>query len=178
MTKTLSAKLPSAALLSLLAAAGCSNDRAKVAFVSPMGLSGSPIVSVSVMFDREVVSDLDLGEELARGPFQLTPAVRGTFRWEHPDEVVFTTTEALAEGQTYKVRIDSSVIAEDGVRLDDYDWTFEWNRAAEAHSRPALDLGAPDAGEGSSDGAVNPDAGPDANPDANPDAKFEEEEGC
>lgn len=169
MTKTLSAKLPplSAALLSLLAAAGCSNDRAKVAFASPMGLSGSPIVAVSVMFDREVASELDLGEELARGPFTITPAVRGTFRWEHQDEVVFTTREALAEGQTYKVTIDGSVLAEDGVRLDDYAWTFEWNREVdEAHSRPVLDLGTPDAGQGAADGAVNLDA------------KFEEEEGC
>ena len=133
MTKTTSktklVKLFSAAVLALLAGPGCSAQKARVAFASPMGVSGSPIVTVSVMFDREIVSDLEVGEELARGPFTITPAVSGTFRWDHQDEVVFTTSEALPDGQTYQVKIDSTQRALDGSKLDSYDWTFKFDRA-------------------------------------------------
>lgn len=133
MTKTMPqtkiVKLLSAAVLALLAGPGCSPQKARVAFASPMGVSGSPIVTVSVMFDREIVSDLDVGEEIARGPFTITPAVSGTFRWDHQDEVVFTSTEALPDGQTYKVQIDSTQRALDGSKLDSYDWTFKFDRA-------------------------------------------------
>lgn len=107
-------------------------------------------MSISVMFDREIVTDLELGEEIQRGPFTITPALDGTFRWEQPDEVVFTPKFAVAEGQEHKVALDSTVLAQDGSPLDTYGWTFAWNRNAAAFldeekpSTPA-DLGDDDA---------------------------------
>lgn len=134
-------KLCSIAALSLLAGTGCSSGKARVAFASPMGLSSSPVMSISVMFDREIVTDLDLGEEVERGPFLIAPAVEGTFRWEQPDEVVFTPKFAIAEGQEHKVVLDGTVLAQDGSPLDTYGWTFAW---AADKTAPA-DLGDDDA---------------------------------
>lgn len=142
-------KLCSVAALSLLAGTGCSSGKARVAFASPMGLSSSPVMSISVMFDREIVTDLELGEEIQHGPFTISPALDGTFRWEQPDEVVFTPKFAVAEGQEHKVALDSTVLAQDGSPLDTYGWTFAWNHKAAAllddePSAPA-DLGDDDA---------------------------------
>lgn len=142
-------KLCSVAALSLLAGTGCSSGKARVAFASPMGLSSAPVMSISVMFDREIVTDLELGEEIQHGPFTISPALDGTFRWEQPDEVVFTPKFAVAEGQEHKVALDSTVLAQDGSPLDTYGWTFAWNRNAAAidddePSAPA-DLGDDDA---------------------------------
>ena len=92
------------------------------------------------MFDREIVSDLDVGEDLAQGPFTITPAVAGTFRWDHQDEVVFTT-DAIADGQTYSVTIDSSKKALDGARLDKYEWSFQWKASLGERTVEQADAG-------------------------------------
>ncbi len=58
---------------------------------------------ISVLLDRPVAADDQLGRPLAHPPFQIDPRPEGHWRWAAPDRLVFELAHPLLPGRVYSV---------------------------------------------------------------------------
>ena len=107
----------------------------KVAFVSPEGAVGV-VTEVNVVFDRPV-HPLGVVSE-GPAPFQVLPAVPGSFRWVGSRAAVFTSEKRLPFATAFSVDVPAGLAALDGTRLEAAQhFTFETRRPTLQSSTPS-----------------------------------------
>ncbi|HTS43860.1 MAG TPA: hypothetical protein VMH01_05650, partial [Puia sp.] len=61
-------------------------------------------------FDKSLVSDSLLGQWDSTQYISFEPKIEGRFRWEHPDELVFSPAKPLSPATTYKASLNSDLL--------------------------------------------------------------------
>jgi uncharacterized protein YfaS (alpha-2-macroglobulin family) len=70
-----------------------------------------PIQNLSFRFSKQLVPDSLLNRWDSTAFIEFEPNIRGRFRWEHGDELIFSPAEPMAPATTYKATISSEVLA-------------------------------------------------------------------
>jgi len=89
--------------------ASCSKNTATLSFTNAKGevpLLGNLIFR----FDHSLAADSMLNAWDSTDYISFEPKIRGRFRWQAPDELVFSPAEPLAPATTYKAKIRSAVL--------------------------------------------------------------------
>lgn len=96
-------------LVGLLAFAGCKRNSISLDFTNAKG--EVPLLTNLVFrFDRSLVGDSLLNNWDSTDYISFEPAIAGRFRWESPDELVFSPAQPLAPATTYKARVRNAVL--------------------------------------------------------------------
>jgi hypothetical protein len=66
--------------------------------------------NLTFRFDQTLVSDSLVDQWDSTRYVEFEPRIPGRFRWEHPDELVFSPAQPLAPATTYKATIKSAVL--------------------------------------------------------------------
>src|SRR5580704_7321121 len=61
-------------------------------------------------FDQPLVSDSLVDQWDSTRYVDFEPKIPGRFRWEHPDELVFSPSQALAPATTFKATLRSEIL--------------------------------------------------------------------
>lgn len=67
--------------------------------------------NLSFRFSKQLVPDSLLNRWDSTAYIEFEPKIRGRFRWEHGDELIFSPAEPLAPATTYKATIGSEVLS-------------------------------------------------------------------
>ena len=62
-------------------------------------------------FNKDLIPDSLLGSWDTTDFMQLVPAVRGKFKWNAANELVFSPAEGFAPGTTYEAKLTNSIVA-------------------------------------------------------------------
>src|ERR1700722_14180862 len=66
--------------------------------------------NLSFRFDQTLVSDSLVDQWDSTQYVEFEPKIAGRFRWEHPDELVFSPAQALAPATNYKATLKDAVL--------------------------------------------------------------------
>jgi alpha-2-macroglobulin len=66
--------------------------------------------NLSFRFDQSLVSDSHVDQWDSTQYVEFEPRIPGRFRWEHPDELVFSPAQPLKPATTYKATIKSTIL--------------------------------------------------------------------
>ena len=66
--------------------------------------------NLSFRFDQPLVSDSLVDQWDSTRYVDFEPKIPGRFRWEHPDELVFSPAQPLAPATTYKATLKSAIL--------------------------------------------------------------------
>jgi hypothetical protein len=66
--------------------------------------------NLTFRFDQALVSDSLVDQWDSTGYIDFEPKIPGRFRWEHPDELVFSPAQPLAPATTYKATLRSAIL--------------------------------------------------------------------
>ncbi|MCA9001485.1 MAG: hypothetical protein KDB61_06150, partial [Planctomycetes bacterium] len=91
-------------------------DSVRVLRVEPAGILNQAS-ELTVVFDRPVASEDQLGETLEESPFALEPARDGRWRWTSPTELQFELAEPLPAGRRFHIQAQGDFEARTGLRL-------------------------------------------------------------
>ncbi len=112
----------------------------QVVTVSPRGTAASPAESqrIVVTFNQPVVALSGLSDQpVTTGPFSITPAITGTFRWLGTSSVEFQPDKPLPLATKFTVTIPAGLKAASGASLAQaYTWSFETARPQVVRTLP------------------------------------------
>src|ERR1700722_6095974 len=69
-----------------------------------------PLGNLTFRFDQPLVSDSLVDQWDSTQYIEFEPKIAGRFRWEHPDELVFSPAQALAPATTFKATLKDAVL--------------------------------------------------------------------
>src|SRR5580692_9379240 len=69
-----------------------------------------PLGNLTFRFDQPLVSDSLVDQWDSTQYIEFEPRIAGRFRWEHPDELVFSPAQALAPATTFKATLRSEIL--------------------------------------------------------------------
>jgi len=125
-------------LLLITAAAGWSGEL-EVLSVTPKGSVGAitDALSIVVTFSEPMVALKATPEGLASGPLQITPAIKGKYRWMGTRTLVFTPLDTLPVATRFEATIPAGTKALSGAQLSQsFSWSFETLRPLLLQSEP------------------------------------------
>src|SRR6185437_7635844 len=67
--------------------------------------------NLTFRFDQPLVSDSLVDQWDSTEYVDFEPRIPGRFRWEHPDELVFSPAQPLAPATNYKARITNAILS-------------------------------------------------------------------
>jgi uncharacterized protein YfaS (alpha-2-macroglobulin family) len=88
----------------------CNRNAVKLADTNAKG-EIQPLQNLVFRFNKQLVPDSLLNRWDSTGYVEFEPKIRGRFRWEHGDELIFSPAESLAPATTYKASIGKEVLA-------------------------------------------------------------------
>ncbi len=115
--------------------------------VSPKGNIGvlTDQVDVVVTFSEPMVALKATGEEPEKALLQITPSIRGKYRWMGTRTLMFSAQQSLPLATAFQVKVPAGTKALSGNELPvDYSWTFETARPIFVNSEPAEEVGGVD----------------------------------
>jgi alpha-2-macroglobulin len=69
-----------------------------------------PLGNLTFRFDQSLVSDSLVDQWDSTQYIEFEPKIAGRFRWEHPDELVFSPAQALAPATTFKATLKDAIL--------------------------------------------------------------------
>ena len=69
-----------------------------------------PLGNLTFRFDQPLVSDSLVDQWDSTQYIEFEPKIAGRFRWEHPDELVFSPAQALAPATTFKASLKDAIL--------------------------------------------------------------------
>ncbi|MFT3824842.1 MAG: MG2 domain-containing protein [Chitinophagaceae bacterium] len=69
-----------------------------------------PLGNLVFRFDKQLVSDSLLNQWDSTEYISFEPKIRGRFRWEHPDELVFSPAGPLPPATTFKAKLNNDIL--------------------------------------------------------------------
>src|SRR5579862_6460721 len=66
--------------------------------------------NLTFRFDQSLVSDSLVDQWDSTGYVDFEPKIPGRFRWEHPDELVFSPAQPLAPATNYKATLRNAIL--------------------------------------------------------------------
>ena len=69
-----------------------------------------PLGNLTFRFDQPLVSDSLVDQWDSTQYIEFEPKIAGRFRWEHPDELVFSPAQALAPATTFKATLKDAIL--------------------------------------------------------------------
>jgi len=135
--------------------AACSRNTVNLEYTNAKG-DVQQLGNLVFRFDKELMKDSLLNRWDSTGYVSFEPKIEGRFRWEHPDELVFSPAQPLAPATSYKARISDEVLQfskynsvgkADNIRfntpdlkLDNSNITWIASEQAPATASPQLDI--------------------------------------
>ncbi len=110
---------------------GVQSGEVTVVSAAPKGLieDVDEFYSVVVIFNQPMVALQALPEGDGTGPLTISPAVKGKYRWQGTNTLVFTPSERLPMASRFSVTIPAGLKSVSGATLTrPYQWTFETQR--------------------------------------------------
>ena len=108
----------------VLLVVSCNRNAVNLADTNARG-EVQPLQNFSFRFSKQLVPDSLLNRWDSVAYVEFEPNIRGRFRWEHGDELIFSPSEPLAPATTYKASISKEVLAfskfgqiEDGNKIE------------------------------------------------------------
>src|SRR5688572_13788887 len=69
-----------------------------------------PLGNLIFRFDKSLVADSLLNQWDSTEYISFEPKIPGRFRWEHPDELVFSPAQPLPPATTFKAKLQSDLL--------------------------------------------------------------------
>jgi alpha-2-macroglobulin len=111
---SLKLKFASAFLLILFFTA-CNRTSVKLVYTSAKG-EIEPIQNLVFTFDKPLINDSLAGSWDSTEYIQFTPAVKGRFRWEKPDQLVFSPAMPFMPATEYKADLQSELLEHSAIK--------------------------------------------------------------
>jgi alpha-2-macroglobulin len=87
----------------------CSRNTVNLDFTNAKG-EVQQLGNLVFRFDKALVNDSLLNQWDSTEYVSFTPAIQGRFRWESPDQLVFSPAQPLAPATTYKAKVSTEVL--------------------------------------------------------------------
>ena len=130
----------------------CQKNAVSLSFTNAKG-EVAQLGNLVFRFNHSLAKDSMLNNWDSTNYISFTPSIAGKFRWESPDELVFSPAQPLAPATTYKANINKSVlkfseynsvkngdIAFKTPALDLLSSQFVWKGESSSNAIPQLDL--------------------------------------
>lgn len=88
----------------------CNRNAVKLAETNAKG-EVQPLQNLVFRFNKQLVPDSLLNRWDSTGYVEFEPKIKGRFRWEHGDELIFSPAEPMAPATTYKASFEKEVLA-------------------------------------------------------------------
>ncbi len=98
-----------AAVLFILVIAGCKRNAVVLSYTNAKG-EIPRLGNLVFRFNQSMVSDSLLNNWDSTEYISFEPAIKGRFRWESPDELVFSPSQPLSPATNYKAKVKSPVL--------------------------------------------------------------------
>src|SRR6201991_3376904 len=95
--------------LTILIFAGCNRSTVSLNYTNAKD-EVQPLGNLIFRFDKSLVADSLLNQWDSTEYISFEPKIPGRFRWEHPDELVFSPARPLAAATTYKAKLGSELL--------------------------------------------------------------------
>ena len=115
---SLKLKFVSAFLLILLFTA-CNRTSVKLVYTTAKG-EIEPIQNLVFTFDKPLINDSLAGSWDSTEYIRFTPAVKGRFRWEKPDQLVFSPAMPFMPATEYKADLQSELLEHSAIKKIDH----------------------------------------------------------
>jgi uncharacterized protein YfaS (alpha-2-macroglobulin family) len=133
--------------------AACSRNTVNLEYTNAKG-DVQQLGNLVFRFDKELMKDSLLNRWDSTEYISFEPKIEGRFRWEHPDELVFSPAQPLAPATSYKARISDEVLQfsqynrvgkADNIRFNTPDLKLDnsnitWIASDQATASPQLDI--------------------------------------
>jgi len=98
-----------AACIAAFVLSACKRNSISLDFTNAKG-EVSQLTNLTFRFNQSLVSDSMLNNWDSTDYISFEPAIPGKFRWESPDQLVFSPSQPLAPATTYKAKVKNAVL--------------------------------------------------------------------
>jgi uncharacterized protein YfaS (alpha-2-macroglobulin family) len=97
------------ALPFLLIIAACNRSTVSLSYTNAKG-EVQPLGNLVFRFDKSLIADSLLNQWDSTEYITFEPKISGRFRWEHPDELVFSPSQPLAPATTFQAKLRGDIL--------------------------------------------------------------------
>src|SRR5262245_44810749 len=93
----------------LLFIAACNRSTVSLSYTNAKG-EVQPLGNLVFRFDKSLIADSLLNQWDSTDYISFEPKIPGRFRWEHPDELVFSPSQPLSPATTFQAKLRSDIL--------------------------------------------------------------------